>query len=136
MNMVTDTDVLAQADCGPDLARGVAETIADPGSRAYALFHSERMAVRASYATYAPGYLEILVMVTGELQLTVWSMDGTPRPTGELECLLFLDGELVPLHDGGSYWRASVPLSRIAGLVVTLAHQFPAPPALAPALHR
>lgn len=130
------TDVLAQAECGPDLARGVAEIIADAGSRASALFHSERMAVRASYATYAPGYLEILVMVTGELQFMVWRMDGTPRPTEELECLLFLDGELVPLHDGITYWRANVPLPRIGGLVVTLAHRVTAPDVFAPVLQR
>lgn len=110
----------AQAEVGPDLAHGLAMILANPASRAYALFRTATMAVRVRYETRWPGYLDALLLVTGELQLTVWRADGTPWSTQTLECCLFLDGAPVPLRDGGAYWTAVVPLDRLAGLAMTL----------------
>jgi hypothetical protein len=111
----------AQVELGPDLAHGLGAILADPNGRACTLFRNATMAVRARYETRWPGYLDVLLLVTGELQLTVWRTDGAPWSTEALECLLFLDSRPVPLRDGGTYWTAVVPLDRIAGLIVTLA---------------
>lgn len=130
MTMVTD--VLTRAEIGPDLACGLADIAADPTGRADTLFRDERMAVRVRYATYWSGYLDALLMSTGEVQLTARRGDGAIRPTGSLECALYLDGAPLALRDGGTYWAAHVPLDRIAGLTVTVALRA-APPALVPA---